>query len=114
MFEVDRLSDELASAIRDSDEYKMYLQCYNELAQYPSLMRDTNELRRNNLHFQNSADEVGMFDKVEEFSKRYATLRSNRVVSDFLQAELCLGRMIQSVMKTIVSKIDFDTSFLDD
>jgi cell fate (sporulation/competence/biofilm development) regulator YlbF (YheA/YmcA/DUF963 family) len=115
MKEVERLSNELASAFRDSEEYKNYLEAYHELMKHPSLMRETNEMRRNNLHIQNSnsVDSVGMFDRVGEFSRQYAALRCNKVVEDFLQAELCLCRLIQDSMKLAVSKIDFDTSFLE-
>lgn len=114
MQEIDRLTMELCNAINESDVYKDYLKAYNALLQYPSLLRETNELRRQNFELQNSNDMEGMFDRIEVFRKRYAELRKHEVVSNFLQAELCLFRLVQSVCTSIAGSLDFDVSFLDE
>ena len=114
MNEVERLTVELSRAIKESSVYAAYAEAYRALSQYPGLLREINELRRENFKLQNSDDAEGMFDHVESFRKRYAELRKHQAVNDFLKAELCLSRMIQSIGNSIVSEIDFDMSFLED
>ncbi|CDD56612.1 YlbF family regulator [[Bacteroides] pectinophilus] len=113
MSEVERLTDELCRAIRTSREYAEYKEAYKILEQYPGLLRETNELRRQNFELQNSEDSDGMFDRVETFRKNYAELRKHQEVSDFLQAELCLARMVQSIGNAVTGCLDMNVDFLD-
>lgn len=112
MSEVEQLTYKLSRAVMESDEYAGYVKAYKTLSQYPSLMRETNELRRNNFTLQNSDNYEGMFDRVEAFRRKYDELRKHKVVSDFLQAELCLSRMMQMIFNSISGSIDFDIDFL--
>ena len=54
-----------------------------------------------------------MFDRVETFRKNYAELRKHQEVSDFLQAELCLARMVQSIGNAVTGCLDMNVDFLD-
>lgn len=114
MSEVEQLTYKLSRAVMESEEYARYIQSYKALAQYPSLMREANELRKNNFTLQNSDNFEGMFDRVEAFRRKYDELRKHEVVSDFLQAELCLSRMIQMIFNSIAGSIDIDIDFLND
>ena len=113
MSDVERLTGELCQAIRTSKEYADYKEAYRLLEQYPALLRETNELRRQNFELQNSEDSDGMFDRVEMFRKNYAELRKHQEVSDFLQAELCLARMVQSIGNAVTGCLDMDVDFLN-
>lgn len=114
MNEVEQLTYKLSKAVMESGEYTKYVKTYRALAQYPALMRETNELRKNNFTLQNSDNFEGMFDRVEAFRRKYDELRKHEVVNDFLQAELCLSRMIQMILNSIVNSVDFDVDFLND
>ena len=113
MNEVERLTEELSRAVKESSVYAAYTEAYRALSQYPGLLRETNELRRENFKLQNSEDIEGMFDRVETFRKNYAELRKHQEVSDFLQAELCLARMVQSIGNAVTGCLDMNVDFLD-
>lgn len=113
MSEVDVCTQKLKEAILNSEEYKEYIRTYEILTQYPGLLRQTNEFRRENFELQHSADDTDMFDKIQDFRRRYEQFRTDSIVDDFLQAELCFARMIQSITKEMLEDISFDISYLD-
>ena len=41
------------------------------------------------------------------------TLRQSTVVSEFLDAEVGLGRLVQEIVNIVVGNIDFDNEFLN-
>lgn len=107
------LSEQLAAAISESDEYKNFQKKYSEISMYPSLLREVNEFRRFCFALQNSTETDSMYEKVEEFRKKYEGLRSQRMVNEFLQSELCVVRMLQAVNRITLSGLDLYLDFLD-
>lgn len=111
--DVIRQSKILAAAIKESEEYKNYKSCYNELIKNPQLYADVNEMRRFNMEIQNAEGVPNMYDEVAKIFDRYAYVRSNVTASRFLRAEMGLCRMVQEMVNTLFSDIDFSVDFLD-
>lgn len=112
MREIDRLKFELAEAVRNSEEYTNYIYYKNLLAENPTLERSVNELRLQTFKFQNMEDTSDTFEEISEIRRRFEYVRTQDLANDFLNAELCLCRMVQNIYKAIIEDIDFDLDFL--
>lgn len=113
MSRVDELTLELAAAIVDSDEYKTYMKCKEEISKNPQLFHAVNELRKHNFVLQNSIEINDMYDEVVKIFDKYAYIRTNVVANRFLRAEISLCRMVQEIQRTLLENVDFDIGFLD-
>lgn len=111
--DVIRQSRILAATILESDEYKSYKSYHDELIKNPQLYADVNEMRRFNMELQNAEGVPNMYDEVAKFFDRYSNVRTNTTASRFLRAEMGLCRMVQEMINTIFSEIDFDMDFID-
>lgn len=112
MTRVESITAELAQAVLDSEEYRNYLKCSDELKKNADLYRQVNEMRRSNFDIQNNADAGDVFEAAENLRKQYQELRQIAGVRDFLNAEMSLGRMIQGIYRTVVKDICFDLDWL--
>lgn len=112
MSNVDRLALELADAILESDEYKNYIKCKEEISKNPQLYQAVNELRTHNFKLQNTAEIVDMYDEVVKLYDKYAYVRTNVIANRFLRAELSVCRMVQDIQRTLLENMDFDMDFL--
>lgn len=113
MSRVDELATELADAIVESDEYKNFLKCREEISKNPQLYQAVNELRKHNFALQNSSDVEDMYGEVVKIFDKYAYIRTNVVANRFLRAELSVCRMVQDIQRTMLENMDFDVDFLD-
>jgi len=112
MSEIDRLKNELAEAVKNSEEYLNFIDCKNSLAENPDTQRIVDEMRRKNFELHNSEGFDNPFDTIDDISRKYEYVDAQDVASDFLKAELCLCRMVQDICKTIIEDIDFNLDFL--
>ncbi len=112
MSRVDELAAELAKAIVESEEYKDFLRCKEEISKNPQLYQAVNELRRHNFELQNTEGVADMYEEVVRIFDKYAYIRTNVVANQFLRAELSVCRMIQDIQRTLIEDMDFDVDFL--
>lgn len=112
MSRVDELAAELAKAIVESEEYKDFLRCKEEISKNPQLYQAVNELRRHNFELQNTEGVADMYEEVVRIFDKYAYIRTNVVANQFLRAELSVCRMIQDIQRTLIENMDFDVDFL--
>lgn len=108
MCRVETALKELIDAILDSPEYKKYDQQLAVMREHPDLKRQVDEFRHENFLMQRSAESDELFDKMDEFSKRYEDFRKNPMVEAFLGAELDFCRMIQDINEEIVEAVNFE------
>lgn len=108
MCRVETALRELIGAIMDSPEYKKYGQQLAIMRQYPDLKRQVDEFRHENFLMQRSGESDELFDKMDEFSRRYEEFRENPMVEAFLGAELDFCRMIQGINQEIVEAVNFE------
>ena len=112
MSEIDRLKNELAEAVKNSEEYLNFIGCKNLLAENLDIQRAVDEMRRQNFELHNSEEFVDSFDTIEDSNQKFEYVGTQDLANNFLKAELCLCRMVQDICKTIIEDIDFNLDFL--
>jgi cell fate (sporulation/competence/biofilm development) regulator YlbF (YheA/YmcA/DUF963 family) len=94
------------SALKESAEYRTYLQAKEKVKAFPELKREIDEYRKRNYELQ-SKSEIE-FESIEEFEKEYEALLENPLAADFLAAELAFCRMMQEISFQITESFDFE------
>ena len=107
MEKIDAQVDILAQCIKDSQIYRNYRVQVEKLEKQPELLEQINDFRRKNFELQSEQPSENMLDKVEAFSREYESFRESPLVSDFLQAELELCRLMQEVQIRLTQANDF-------
>lgn len=97
--------------IKESKEYKRYIETKNALYMNRELSEQLKEFRRRNYELQNQKD-VNPYDEVVGLVKEYDELLHNSTVSDFLKAEQRICKMMQKVYNSIAEGLEFD--YLDE
>lgn len=113
MSRVDELAAELAAAMLESDEYKNFIRCKEEISKNPQLFGAVNELRRHNFELQNTEGDKDMYDEIVKIFDKYAYIRTNPSVNRFLRAELSVCRMLQDIQRTLIENMEFEVDFLE-
>jgi cell fate (sporulation/competence/biofilm development) regulator YlbF (YheA/YmcA/DUF963 family) len=113
MSKVDELASQLADAILESDEYKYYIECKNEISKNPQLFQAVNELRRHTFEIQNSESIGNMYDEIVKNYDRYEYIRSSIIANKFLRSELSVCRMVHDIQSTLVENLDFNLDFME-
>lgn len=108
MSRVDTALEELVAAIIESPEYRKYDGQVEILREHPDLKNQIDAYREENFAFQKSANPDELFDKIDEFSKKFEEFRKNPMVESFLAAELDFCRMIQHINQRIVEAVKFE------
>ena len=105
MDEIDRLTEELLRAIRDSSIYKVYREREEDLKNDRELFERVNRFRGNNFYLQqNGGDLIRISEQVARESKE---LRRISKVNAYLDAELDFCRLMQKICETLTDGIEF-------
>lgn len=108
MKDVKQAADEFVGCVKESETYQKYMQERKRLELFPDLKRRIDEYRKKMYLLQNSEDGDKLFDEVEQLEAEGESLRDNRLVSDFLAAELAFCRMMQEAYTRITAELEFD------
>lgn len=112
MGKIEELTAELKQAVLESEEYREYKRLEVEISRNADLRRAVDEFRRQNFEIQYN-DEIQDIDQnVSQLEARYADIRNQGVVKNYLAAEICLCRLVQDICVSIVDVLDFDVDFL--
>ena len=98
-------SRKLNEHIRASEEYQTYLKTKHALRENEELSRNLQEFRAKN--YQNRQG-VNPYDEMIELTREYDELLHNSIVSDFLQAEQQICKLLQQVFDSIAEGLEFD------
>ena len=110
--EVDILTDSLCNAIVNSDEYRTYQKCLEEIKKDEELFSQVNNLRRSNFFSQNNNNGKMSYDEYHNLYNATRIVRQNKLADEFLDAELDLIRMIQKINEKLISTVSFECDFL--
>ena len=100
-------SRKLNEHIRASEEYQTYLKTKHALRENEELSRNLQEFRAKNYELQNRQG-VNPYDEMIELTREYDELLHNSIVSDFLQAEQQICKLLQQVFDSIAEGLQFD------
>lgn len=103
--------EQLVTAMKNSEEYIRFKRAEAKVAEFSGLQQRIDEFRADWYPLQSSGA-ADLFEQIDQVEERYADLRENPYVQEFLAAELALCRMFQQVSWTILQNLDFDTGFL--
>lgn len=100
-------SKQLNEHIRASEEYCTYLRTKKALMDNAELSNYLHEFRRKNYELQNRQG-VNPYNEMIELTKEYDELLHNSIVSDFLQAEQQICKLLQKVFDSVAEGLEFD------
>lgn len=96
----------LTSAIKRSEVYREYKKQEKILLQNPELMERVDQFRAQNFQLQEEESREKLFEDIEQMNRESAELRHIPEVNAYLDAELAMCRLLQSVAKGIAEGID--------
>lgn len=101
------LSEEVASTILETEEYKRYKALITRLKEDPALYAKVNEMREKNFKIQyRYSDDV--LDQIDALTNEYDDVINIELVGQFIEAEVSLCRLIQEFNKSIIAKLEFE------
>lgn len=114
MDEIKRRTQALLEAISQSRAYADYQKAREELALSPELRRTVNEFRKRSYELQNCGDGSRVYEEVERLERDFYIVRKNSCASRYLQSELELCRMLQTINLELAGAVDFDIEDFED
>ena len=108
MEKIKNCTKELIRAILESEEYRQFCDVRDRLEKEPELRRQVSEFRFHVFEVQNSDDITDMYGEQKRLCKESEEFRKNPLVDEFLQAELCVCRIMQKITQDMVKAVDLD------
>lgn len=112
MEEYERSKKALLETLLASDIYTNYLDKKQALDEEPEMKRQVNAFRRRNYEFHQSRYIENYDQELDRLSADLEELRKDRVIDEFLSAELSVCRLLQKLARDIVSAVDMDIDFI--
>lgn len=94
--------------VKQSDVYTDYIKKKEAAMRDFKLWREISDYKKKRFEMQNSLSGEELFDRTESFEKGYEEWKSNKVVSEYLDAELAICRMLQQITFSIVKELDIE------
>lgn len=94
--------------MKDTPEYRNYVREKERVKAHPELKAQIDEYRKMIFEVQSLTNEDEIYDKMEQFEREYADFGEEPMVSDFLEAELELCRLVQEIEEVITDALDFE------
>ena len=108
MNELQHATDLFVEAILNTSIYKDYIIKRDTIKQYPDLKDKIDEYRIRRFELQNNDEDFDLYDKMDALENEFQEIKENPIVSDFLDAELELCRMIQAIDNKIINCLCFE------
>lgn len=107
------MAEALNAEIRNSEEYKRYLETSRRLKQQPELYERFNEFRRRNYDMQFSEGDSNLYDEVVNLVKEYEGMLQDSAVNDFQLAEHRLNALLREVYAALSDELELDYEYLE-
>lgn len=105
---MDSAIEGLIAQMQLTDDYQNYMKQKEMLKKYPELKERIEKLRELNCRMQNIPESDSLYEEGEKLEQQYEELCEDTRVYDFMQAELDLCRMYQSILARITAGIEFE------
>ncbi len=113
MDEIKMQTEELAKAIRRSNEYTQYHVLWEEISKNQALKERLNEFRKERFLLDMGSD-GDMVGKMGQMTKDYADILEQSLVQDFLAAEQRYSKKVRQINHAILEAVNMDVEFLDE
>lgn len=112
--EVEKCTQALIEAIRESKEYKEFEKSKTAVAEHPELRGQIDEFRKKIYLLQNSDTSIDLFGEMNRLFVERQELRRNTVISRYLTTELRMCRMLQSISMEVMNVTDLEIDGFED
>lgn len=106
--DMEKATDKYIAAMQKTEEYRNYCEIKALVKEDPALWQQICDYRRKRYEFQNLTSPEELFDRVDAFERDYREWKKDKRVTDFLDAELALCRMMQEANMHIVEAMQFE------
>lgn len=107
MTDLTAVSEIVIKAIKETEEYTKYQSALNILRENEELFSRVNEMRDKNyrLHLQKSDE---LIDLIDALTNEYDDVINNELVSEFLNAEASLCKMVRELGISVINELEFE------
>lgn len=112
-YKIEEKSKELAALILESEEYRGYLEAKENLNRNPERLQRLQTFRKKNFEAQNGCDDSTVMEELMKLTQEYQDDLEYTVVSEYLNAELRLCKVMQNVNRILVQDINMNMDFLN-
>lgn len=107
MTDITKVVDLTVSGVKDTPEYKEYRKLLEEIKKQPELFERARELRIKNEAIQTGGAD-NMMDLVDALTNEYEDVINNRLVVDFMEAEMGLYTLLRELGDLVVSGLELE------
>lgn len=94
--------------VKKSEVYLDYIKKKEAAMRDFKIWREITDYKKKCFEMQNSLSGEELFDRAESFEKGYEEWKRNKVVSEYLDAELAICRMLQEISFSVVQALDIE------
>lgn len=103
-----KATEKYIAELKMTETYQKYCIAKECAKKDEELWRQLCDYRKKSYEFQTMTSPEEMFDRVDAFEREYSEWKNNPKVSEFLDAELALCRMLQEIKLSIVEAMQFE------
>jgi len=107
MTDLTGLSNQVSEAIRNTPEYAEFTRLLSQLKQNPELYKLVDEMRDKNFMI-HQGDVGDPYDMMDALTNEYEGVINNVSVSEFLQAEIALCKMIHEFNRNVTAGLEIE------
>ena len=107
MTDLTGLSNQVSEAIRNTPEYAEFTRLLSQLKQDPELYRRVDEMRDKNFMI-HQGDVGDPYDMMDALTNEYEGVINNVSVSEFIQAEIALCKMIHEFNRNVTAGLEIE------
>lgn len=104
---------QLNQMIKDSEEYRQYLQAKAKVKENVELYQAMNAFRRRNFELQSYDDGINRYEEIHKLSLEYEKVLREPLVNDFLIAEQIFSRKLAQVYEVIAEGLELDYDYME-
>ena len=104
---------QLNQMIKDSEEYRQYLQAKAKVKENVELYQAMNAFRRRNFELQSYDDGINRYEEIHKLSLEYEKVLREPLGKDFLIAEQIFSRKLAQVYEKIAEGLELDYDYME-
>ena len=104
---------QLNQMIKDSEEYRQYLQAKAKVKENVELYQAMNAFRRRNFELQSYDDGINRYEEIHKLSLEYEKVLREPLVNDFLIAEQIFSRKLAQVYEVLAEGLELDYDYME-
>lgn len=104
---------QLNEVIKNSEEYRHYLNTKQRVMENQELYQAMNTFRKRNYELQSYEDGINRYQDIHNLALEYEKVLRNPIVNEFLVAEQIFSRKMAEMYEIVARDIDVDYSYME-